>query len=357
MKKVTLINKELILLLSLIFIIFSNKVEGQTADAYLFSTGTGTSLLSPTYTQIITAAKSDAASVVVDFSSYFTFVYEGTSYTQFSANSNGLMRLGPTVVGTLATNNITTASNQPKIMPLWDDLSTASNGGVYWGVSGTAPNRVLVVDFKLYHNNTIASAYDCEFQVWLCETTNVIKFVYGTGVNTASFSCGIGGVTSTYYESVSTGTHTSSSSTANNTNTAWPGNGRCYSFFIPASVFGLTTICNGDNTTLTSLTGTSWIWNNSATTQTITVSPASNTTYTVTATSSGCTSSASASVTVNSVPACSNTPSPSDASTDVCVSQTLSWAAVSGALSYDVYFGLPHLLIIRMLPLHLFHQH
>jgi len=239
-----------------IFFAFAKSGWGQTADQYIYSTGTGATLLTPAFTQIIAAGVNDGVSSVVDFSSYFTFAYESTQYTQFSVNSNGLMRLGGTVIGTTSANSTTGASNQPKIMPLWDDLSTASNGGVWWGISGTAPNQILVIDYKLYKNSTVASAYNCECQVWLHEGTNTIEFVYGTGVALTSYSCGIGGTTATKYQSVKVSTLTSSNSSATDNNTVWPGSGTYFLFTPPTATYryymygaslGSSTWCPGES--------------------------------------------------------------------------------------------------------------
>ena len=67
-----------------------------------------------------------------------------------------------------------------------------------------------------------------------------------------------------------------------------------------ASISGGTSICIGSNTTLTASGGSSYLWSNSATTASITVSPVVNTTYTVTVTNTaGCTDTESIIVTVN----------------------------------------------------------
>jgi gliding motility-associated-like protein len=65
-----------------------------------------------------------------------------------------------------------------------------------------------------------------------------------------------------------------------------------------ATISGNTNICLGQSTTLTANGGTSYLWSNGATTNSITVSPTSTTTYTVSAVNAGCTSPP-AQVTVN----------------------------------------------------------
>lgn len=72
------------------------------------------------------------------------------------------------------------------------------------------------------------------------------------------------------------------------------------------TISGTTSICSGDNTTLTaSGSATSYTWSanaSSATTSTVTVNPSSTDTYTVTGDNGTCTSTATLAVTVNSIP-------------------------------------------------------
>ena len=98
--------------------------------------------------------------------------------TQFSANSNGLMRLGSTVVSTNAINQLTTNSDFPKISPYWDDLNTGTVGYCGMKLIGVAPNRKLSVEWILsIPKNSVNTG---KFQVWLYEATNVIQYVYNT---------------------------------------------------------------------------------------------------------------------------------------------------------------------------------
>ncbi len=71
---------------------------------------------------------------------------------------------------------------------------------------------------------------------------------------------------------------------------------------IPITV-NSSTICRGETATLTAIGGITYLWNNGATTTSISVTPPSTATYTVTGTTSGCSGSATATVTVNPAPA------------------------------------------------------
>ena len=63
-----------------------------------------------------------------------------------------------------------------------------------------------------------------------------------------------------------------------------------------------TTICNGDNITLTALGGGTYFWGGGQSTTNINVSPTTNTTYSVTVTSNGCIDVASLDIIVNALP-------------------------------------------------------
>src|SRR5205085_12678843 len=121
----------------------------------------------------------------------------GTTYTSFSVSSNGLMRLGSTVVSSTDGNSAnantlagTTISDFPRIAPYWDNLrTTTTTGSVRYRVSGSAPNRILIVDWIC---TVVTSGSAVKFQVWLFETSNSLVFVYGAcGTNTSNYSVGL----------------------------------------------------------------------------------------------------------------------------------------------------------------------
>lgn len=134
----------------------------------------------------------------------FNFTYNNIVYSQYSVNSNGLMRLGSTLVSTNAVNQLTVNSDFPKIAPYWDDLNTAAAGYCGSKMIGVAPNRKLSIEWLLAVPKN--SANTGRIQVWLYETTNVIQFVYSTGmnVNNGGYSVGLA-ATTTDYISVSPG--------------------------------------------------------------------------------------------------------------------------------------------------------
>jgi hypothetical protein len=67
------------------------------------------------------------------------------------------------------------------ILPYWDDLSTAATGsGVYTSVSGTAPNRVFIIEWRA---RRIVSGSFVNFEVRLYEGQTRFEIVYGEGVD------------------------------------------------------------------------------------------------------------------------------------------------------------------------------
>ena len=94
-----------------------------SATTYPFVASSGAALedMSSGTTQLVGPNLDSGVSSVTTIP--FDFWFVGARYTQFSVNSNGLMRLGPTVVGTASTNNLATATNVPQVAPYWDDLS------------------------------------------------------------------------------------------------------------------------------------------------------------------------------------------------------------------------------------------
>ena len=72
---------------------------------------------------------------------------------------------------------------------------------------------------------------------------------------------------------------------------------------VQATINGISAVCIGDSATLTANSGTSYLWSNGVTTQSITVNPSSSTSYSVSVVNNGCSSNSSVSnVIVNPLP-------------------------------------------------------
>ncbi len=227
-----------------LLLLFLSLTIGQIAEAqvinsttYPFSTSSGAALedMSTGTTLLIGSNSDDGASTVQNLGFEFWFV--GNRYTQFSANANGLVRLGSTAVTGAFTNSIAATTNVPQIAPYFDDLATGTVGRVNYKVVGTAPNRRLVIDWLVTIPRALAGAPNASFQVWLYETTNVIEYRYGNGMVADATNSGasIGfGTSATQFSSVTLNA-TSTSSTcaygvANDTNTIGITSGTAFTF-------------------------------------------------------------------------------------------------------------------------------
>ncbi|MGI4739489.1 MAG: T9SS type A sorting domain-containing protein [Janthinobacterium lividum] len=148
-------------------------------------------------TAIATANTDDANSAAQNIG--FTFGFNGSTFTQFVFNTNGVIRLGSAAPSTVALYYdyagsgldplaSTNAANTNLLMPFNFDL-VPGTGQVDYRVltSGTAPNRVCTIQWRNVADkpgtgrdvaNTTQYA-NFSFQLKLYETTNAIEFVYG----------------------------------------------------------------------------------------------------------------------------------------------------------------------------------
>ena len=142
----------------------SNAQVPPTAAGYLFTAypGTYTSITGGTNIAII----GDDLNVQ-NMPIGFTFPFATGTYTTFTANSNGWVALGnkgPSAVQ-MRTN---TAANAgvigPMVMALWDDLNGSPSGQASYLTTGTAPNRVLTVQFNNWK------------WIWTGSSSNVISY-------------------------------------------------------------------------------------------------------------------------------------------------------------------------------------
>ncbi len=160
-------------------------------------------------TAIATANTDDANSAAQNIG--FTFSFNGSSFTQFVFNTNGLVRLGsaaPSSAAMYYDNSgqsgvdplaSTSAADVNLIMPFNFDLVPGTGAVDYRMLtSGTVPNRVCTIQWrnvadkagigKDAKNPTQYANFS--FQLKLYETTNDIEFVYGQ----ATAGSGVAGV-------------------------------------------------------------------------------------------------------------------------------------------------------------------
>ncbi|WKZ66393.1 MAG: GEVED domain-containing protein [Flavobacteriales bacterium] len=165
----------------------------------------------------------------------FPMTYGTNSYTQFSTNSNGLMRLGNTAIsGSRFNSPLTSATDLPLLAPWWDDLHTGSDGYVRTSLEGTAGSYVRIVEWFVRPFGA-GTAATMRFQVALYQASGAIEFRYSpTGaayVDGASIAI-TGGNTSSRV-AVNSVDHTASPTILYDALTAWPGGTRLYRFLAP----------------------------------------------------------------------------------------------------------------------------
>ena len=112
----------------------------------------------------------------------FTFTFAGVEYTQFSANSDGTVRLGETQIGT---SNYTTpfsaanaGANAPKICGLGCDGCMVLGDYIAYQLFGNEGSRVAVIEISTGTYNSTTRANHYTFQIQLAEADNSVTVVY-----------------------------------------------------------------------------------------------------------------------------------------------------------------------------------
>ena len=226
------------MLLAVMILPFASQAQVGT---YLFSTGVDNTqwytLTSDSIVLKVGSGNDSYATPVTNIG--FTFNLAGTDYTQFSANSDGTVRLGSTVVGTgsystpFSTSNAGT--NAPKICGLGCDGYLATDDYIAYQLFGTEGNHVLVVEISTgtYTSSTRNNHYT--FQVQLAEADGSITLMYSptapAAAPAAAHQLGVG-ISATDFVLFDNTTNTMTAYTAGTTTTnatgTWPDAGRYY---------------------------------------------------------------------------------------------------------------------------------
>ncbi len=157
--------------------------QAQNISNYVFSTNTTGSLdpmVGATSTLgiggMIVGYNDDRSTGVLPIGFQFTFM--GVSYTHFSANTNGQMRLHrfATETAIAGTNVSALAANTVTLAALGGDNST--NSPLRFVVTGTAPNRIFKLEFPGLAVPLSSVNPSADMQIWLYEN-GTIDYVYG----------------------------------------------------------------------------------------------------------------------------------------------------------------------------------
>jgi subtilisin family serine protease len=77
----------------------------------------------------------------------FAFPFYGRSYTQIWVSANGLLGVTNSALSSMSPGLIPGTNIPNAIYPFWDDLNPPGGGGVWWGITGVAPNRKFVASW------------------------------------------------------------------------------------------------------------------------------------------------------------------------------------------------------------------
>ena len=189
----------------LLFALFSCWQISAQVSSYAFSQTAGTYTEITGGTVLGTPTNDDTSFNAIAIG--FDFVFNGVSYTQISVQSNGFIAFGATISSSY--NSISTGTSNNVIAALNRDLQgNEVSGELSHQLSGTAPNRVLTVQWKSYRSY-LAAGDVYNFQIKLYETTNVIDVVYGSFTQNATnrtVEVGLRGAANTAYNNRTTTT-------------------------------------------------------------------------------------------------------------------------------------------------------
>ncbi len=225
--------KKILALLSLVTIVGSLT---SNAQSYSFTAVGGTYTSNTGGTVIHASGIDEAVSGALPIG--FNFTMGCDSYSTFYCSSNGWISFGTAPVSAELTNNLNTGTVRPKLAPLWDDLAVGAAGNVNYVLTGTAPNRVLTVEWEEMEWYWLATTWGLSFQCKLYETSNRVEFVYTRNGNATanldspSASIGISLPASGNFISLSdvSGAPTASTVTETNNLASKPANGQIYRF-------------------------------------------------------------------------------------------------------------------------------
>ena len=168
----------------------------------------------------------------------FDFWYMGARYSTVSASTNGWLTFGANITDPVYLNSLSGGgAPRPVLAPLWDDLDIQASTNVSYVTTGTAPNRICIIQYLNAQWDYQASGNTISFQIKLYETTGKVEFTYrqeSGSLNNTSASIGISATAtgSGNYLSVKNSGTSTNSSTDNNV-TSKPVTGNRYIFTPP----------------------------------------------------------------------------------------------------------------------------
>ncbi len=203
--------------LTLLFVLLFFNATAQSVGSYLFTQST--EIYTPVVGTNSTAGGDDGIEDALPIG--FNFKFGGIDYSTFSISTNGFIRLGNPILNQSWVNALSLTNTQsPMIAACWDDHNRTT-GSIQYLVSGTAPNRVLLIGWdsiNIGNGGNVSATEFGSFKMRLQESSGIIEFVYGPAMNLAGgFTASIGLNDLTSFLSISpAATATSSNVTADN---------------------------------------------------------------------------------------------------------------------------------------------
>ncbi|MGE4072769.1 MAG: zinc-dependent metalloprotease family protein [Lysobacterales bacterium] len=191
---------------------FSLPVGQAGSSNYSFASSTGATI--PAGGTLVAGTQADDAVVDLAVPAGFNFSVYGTAVSGGSTlrvSTNGNLQIVNSGGSSSYSNGgLPSAGNAdaglgsfpaslPVLMPYWDDLDTrtssVSGGGIYQQVTGTAPNRKWIIEWRGEPVNQSGTAITVQFAIEFNEASNQFAYLYaltgGSGANGASATIGV----------------------------------------------------------------------------------------------------------------------------------------------------------------------
>ncbi len=151
-------------------------------DTYTIAAGPAAFIAGDTPAGIVGDDVTGTVTLPFDITVYGATYFAGSA---IGVGSNGFVSLNSLNpgLGNVCLPRTTGTNYGPVLYPHWDDLRTdLTAGGIWTGVSGTAPNRTFVIEWQAvyYAANTTALNFEVQFH----ESSTDIDFVYNSIPNT-----------------------------------------------------------------------------------------------------------------------------------------------------------------------------
>ncbi len=221
MKKKKQIENRIRSLLSVLILLFLGSLPAQaqfaTAAAYPFVPSSKTYVpLSSSATDVTPAGIDDGYTT---FPIGFNFNFCGTTHTQVTAHTNGYLSFGTVTTMYLTSSQAALGTIAPCVFAQWGgDPSGKAPASIKYEVEGTAPNRILTVQYTNWgHYSQAAPMVNYQYKLYEAGPIELIYEGIGTGTFNSGVAIGIANSSSDFQTLSDTGPNpTSSSVTFNN---------------------------------------------------------------------------------------------------------------------------------------------